>query len=151
MRRNAIETVMGAVVLLVAAVFVFFAYDTAQVKTPKGYEVSAAFYKIGGLSVGSDVRVNGIKVGTVTNRYLDAETYDAVVSLSISSDIKLPSDTVAGIGSEGILGGHYVRLQPGQADDMLEHGDMLTETQDFRSLEDQVGEIIFLATDGADQ
>ncbi len=150
MGRNAIETVMGAVVLLVAGMFVFFAYNTAQVKAVNGYNVSASFYKVGGLSTGSDVRISGIKVGTVTSRELDPETYDAIVNMSISPDVKLPVDTVAAIGSEGILGGMYIRLQPGQEDTYIESGGMIQKTKDFRSLEDQVGEIIFLATGGPD-
>lgn len=150
MGRNAIETVLGAVVLVVAGMFVFFAYNTAQVKAVNGYAVSAAFYKVGGLSTGSDVRINGIKVGTVTARRLDSETYDAVVDMSISSDVKLPTDTAAAIGSEGILGGMYVRLEPGREKSYIESGGSITKTRDFRSLEDQVGEIIFLATGGPD-
>ncbi|CCQ73703.1 Putative toluene tolerance protein Ttg2C (fragment) [Magnetospira sp. QH-2] len=137
---------MGAVVLLVAAMFVFFAYNTAQVSAVSGYKVTAAFFKLGGLSVGADVRISGIKVGTVMDRHLDPQTYDAVVTLSISPDVKLPADTVASIGSEGILGGKYIRLTPGQATEMVAAGGALTRTQDYRSLEDQVGEIIFLAT-----
>ncbi len=148
MGRNAIETVLGAVVLAVAGMFVFFAYNTAQVEAVNGYNVSAAFYKVGGLSTGSDVRVSGIKVGTVISRQLDLETYNAVVTMSISSDVKLPVDTVAAIGSEGILGGMYVRLQPGQEKSYIESGGAITKTKDYRSLEDQVGEIIFLATGG---
>ncbi|GAB6053590.1 outer membrane lipid asymmetry maintenance protein MlaD [Magnetospira thiophila] len=146
MRSNMVETVMGAVVLLVAAMFVFFAYNTAQVRAVSGYEVKAAFFKLGGLSRGADVRISGIKVGTVLDRALDPKTYDAVVTLSISRDIQLPTDTVASIGSEGILGGKYIRLMPGQSTEMLAAGGQITHTQDFRSLEDQVGEIIFLAT-----
>ena len=149
MGRNAIETVLGAVVLVVAGMFVFFAYNTAQVKSVTGYEIKASFYKIGGLSVGSDVRINGIKVGAVTSRFLDMETYDAVVTMSVSPDVKLPANTIASIGSEGILGGNYVRLQPGNDTTFLSPGDSISQTEDFRSLEDQVGEIIFLATDGS--
>ena len=67
--RNAVETILGAIVLSVAGIFIFFAYGTAQVKTTGGYEVSANFFKIGGLTAGSDVRINGIKVG---NRYFSA-------------------------------------------------------------------------------
>ena len=97
---------------------------------------------------GSDVRVNGIKVGTVISANLDNETYDAVVTMSIGSDVLLPNDTAAGIGSEGIVGGKYVRLEPGLEKAFIKPGGVITKTMDFRSLEDQVGEIIFLATGG---
>lgn len=149
--RNAIETVLGGVVLVVAAMFVYFAYTTAEVQAIRGYEVNAAFYKIGGLNKGSDVRVNGIKVGNVSEQGLDPDTFDAVVKMSIASDIKLPTDTVASIASEGMLGGKYVRLEPGVAKTYIEDGGAITKTKDFRSLEDQVGEIIFLATGGNDK
>ena len=149
MRRNAIETVMGAVVLLVAGVFVFFAYDMAQVKAVEGYEVTALFYKIGGLNEGSDVRISGIKVGTVIDHNLDSESYDARVRMTITREVKLPVDTVASIASEGLLGGKYVRLEPGTDKSYIKDGGTITKTKDFRSLEDQVGEIIFLATGGA--
>lgn len=148
MRRNAIETVMGAVVLLVAGVFVFFAYDMAQVKAVEGYEVTALFYKIGGLNEGSDVRISGIKVGTVIDHELDPESYDARVRMTITREVKLPVDTVASIASEGLLGGKYVRLEPGTDKSFIKDGGTITKTKDFRSLEDQVGEIIFLATGG---
>ena len=148
MGRNAVETILGAVVLSVAGMFIFFAYNTAQVKIMAGYEVSANFFKIGGLTAGSDVRINGIKVGTVISTNLDRETYDAVVKMSIAADVKLPQDTTAGIGSEGIVGGKYVRLEPGQAKKTIAPNGAIFKTKDFRSLEDQVGEIIFLATGG---
>ncbi len=151
MRRNAIETVMGAVVLLVAGVFVFFAYDMAQVKAVEGYEVTALFYKIGGLNEGSDVRISGIKVGTVIDHELDSESYDARVRMTITREVKLPLDTVASIASEGLLGGKYVRLEPGTDKSYIKDGGTITKTKDFRSLEDQVGEIIFLATGGAEE
>ncbi|MEZ7845858.1 MAG: outer membrane lipid asymmetry maintenance protein MlaD [Rhodospirillales bacterium] len=151
MRRNAVETVLGAVVLLVAGMFVYFAYNTAQVKAIDGYNIKASFFKIGGLTTGSDVRINGIKVGTVTNARLDPETFDAVIEMSIKPDIKLPTDTIAAIGSEGIVGGKYVRITPGSAKETISDNGSISETKDFRSLEDQVGEIIFLATGGSDK
>ena len=148
MQRNAFETVLGGLVLVVAGMFVFFAYGTAQVKAVSGYEVTARFFKIGGLTAGSDVRINGIKVGTVRSTTLDEKTYDAVVRMSIKSDVRLPKDTEAGIGSEGIIGGKYVRLQPGTETSTIDSGGSISKTLDYRSLEDQVGEIIFLATGG---
>lgn len=146
MGRNLVETVMGAVVLLVAGLFVYFAYHTAQVGGVEGYPLSATFYKIGGLKTGSDVRISGIKVGTVVDLRLDAKSFDAVVTMSIAPEVKLPADTVAAIASEGLLGDKYVRLEPGQDKSYLSPGAGIRKTKDFRSLEDQVGEIIFLAT-----
>jgi len=149
MGRNVIETVLGGVVLLVAGIFLFFAYGTAQVGgSATGYDVTASFYKIGGLTPGSDVRINGIKIGTVKERHLDPETFDAIVTLSIDPEIKLPADTEASIASEGILGGQYVRLTPGPSEERIAEGGRIAKTKDYRSLEDQVGEIIFLASGG---
>ncbi len=149
MRKNAVETVLGAVVLVTALVFLVFALNTAQVRTVDGYKVSAAFFKVGGLTSGSDVRINGIKVGTVSDLNLDAGTFDAVVSMSIRSDVKIPADSVAAIGSAGIVGSKFVSIQPGGAKDFVADGGKIARTKDFKSLEDQVGEIIFLATGGS--
>ena len=149
MGRNMIESVMGGVVLMVAALFVFFGYEMADVEAVRGYEVQAVFSRIGGLARGSDVRVSGIKVGTVVDHALDPVTFDAVVTLSISPEFKLPSDTKASITSEGLLGEKYVRLEPGTTGEMIADGGEITDTYDYKSLEDQVGEIIFLATGGS--
>jgi phospholipid/cholesterol/gamma-HCH transport system substrate-binding protein len=146
MRRNLIETVMGAVVLLVAGLFLWLAYTTARVDTPAGYDITATFGRSGGIAAGSDVRISGIKVGTVSVRRLDTKTYEAVVTMTIANDVMLPEDTVASIASEGPLGGRYVRLEPGSSSTPIVPGGRIQETRGFRSLEDQVGEIIFLAT-----
>lgn len=146
MRRNVIETVMGAVVLVVAGLFIYFAYTTAQFRTVKGYPVVASFAKLGGLPVGSDVRISGIKVGVVTARSLDPVSFNARITMIVAESIKLPEDTVASISSEGLVGEKYVRLEPGKSTTMVSTGGVLKETRSFRSLEDQVGEIIFLAT-----
>jgi phospholipid/cholesterol/gamma-HCH transport system substrate-binding protein len=151
MRRNAIETIMGAVVLLVAALFVYVTYTSTNVRASPGYLVTASFGKVGGLAAGSDVRISGIKVGTVATRTLDPVTYDALVTLSIADGVQLPQDTIASIASEGPLGGRYIRLEPGSAAGVIEPGGMIRETRGYRSLEDQVGEIIFLATGKSEQ
>ena len=150
MSRNPVETVLGAVVLLTAVFFLAFAYVTSAVLPVQGYPLKAAFSKIGGLQAGADVRISGIKVGAVTAQTLDATTFEAVVHMSIMPDVHLPQDTVASIASEGLLGGKYVRLEPGHMTMYLAAGDTMTATKDFRSLEETVSEIIFLATQGSD-
>jgi len=146
--RNVVETVLGAVVLIVAALFVYLFYQSTQIRAVDGYRLTATFSTIGGLNKGSDVRISGIKVGTVVEQGLDPKTYGAVVTLSVASHVKLPVDTVAAIANEGILGGKYVRLEPGRERETLPPGGAIKRSKDYRSLEDQVGEIIFLATGG---
>ncbi|NKB44378.1 MAG: MCE family protein [Alphaproteobacteria bacterium] len=148
MKRNPIETVLGAVVLLVAGMFLSLAYTTAQIGTREGYKVEAIFLKVGGLQIGSDVRISGVSVGTVESQYLDLETYEAKVTLVIDPSISIPDDTVAAIVGDGLLGGKYVDLRPGKSSVSLANGGLIVNSQDFQSLEDLVGEIIFLATGG---
>lgn len=145
-RRNPIETVLGAVVLVIAAMFLIFAYSASDLRAVTGYDVTATFLKVGGLERGSDVRISGINVGTVTEQRLDPQTFEAKVTMSISSDVALPADTTAAIVSDGLLGGKYVNLVPGQAKERIAAGGAIARTRDFQSLEDLVGEIIFLAT-----
>lgn len=147
MNRNPVETILGAVVLVVAAMFLVFAYGSADVKKVKGYEISASFAKIGGLPTGADVRINGIKVGTVVGQKLDPATFNAVLTLSIAAAIKLPDDSAASISSDGLLGDTYVKIEPGRAPGFIPEGGQLAHTRDQKALEELVGEIIFLATE----
>lgn len=144
MSRSLAETVMGAVVLIVAAVFIYLFVSATQVKSVNGYTINATFLKVGGLQRGSDVRMSGIKIGDVKARTLN-EDFEADVVMSISSDVRLPLDTVATITNDGLLGGKYIRLEAGKAKDFIKPDGKLEKTQDFKSIEDQVSEIIFLA------
>ncbi|RAU21388.1 outer membrane lipid asymmetry maintenance protein MlaD [Paramagnetospirillum kuznetsovii] len=146
MGRNLIETIMGAVVLVVAGFFLVFAYSHANFKKIEGYTVTATFTSVGGLDTGADVKINGIKVGTVLSQGLDPQTYDAVVKLTISHGIQLPDDTVASVSSEGLLGGKFVKLAPGKSKTMLAADSNLGPTKNFKSIEEMVGNLIFLAT-----
>ncbi|MBN2751356.1 MAG: outer membrane lipid asymmetry maintenance protein MlaD [Rhodospirillaceae bacterium] len=150
MRKQIMESIMGAVVLLVAGYFLVFAYTSAQVREVNGYHIKANFLKVGGLRVGSDVRISGIKVGSVIDQRLDQDTYEASLTFSIRPDLHLPVDTAASIATQGLMGDKYIRLEPGSMTEHLKGGDTLKNTRDFKSLEDTVGEFIFLATGSED-
>ena len=147
MGRNVLETVLGAVVLAVAGFFLVFVYTQANLGTVKGYEIGASFADLGGLEDGGDVRINGIKVGTVLSQHIDPQSFDAMIRMSISPTVRIPADTVATVDSDGLLGGKYVRLIPGHSRTMIDPGGSITHTRNYRSLEQMVGDIIFLATD----
>lgn len=146
MRRNIIETVLGAVVLLVAGFFLFFAYTSSSVRAVSGYAIEARFSSTGGLSAGADVRISGVKVGTVTQQFLDKQTYQAVVRMEIDSNILLPRDTAASIASESLLGGRYLQLDPGGDEEKLKPGETIEYTQSAVNLEELLGRFIFSTT-----
>ncbi len=146
MKRNPIETILGAVVLVAAGMFLVFAYSIADLKAVTGYPIAATFLKVGGLERGSDVRISGIDVGTVTGQTLNPTTFQAQVTMSIEPGVTLPTDTEASIVSDGLLGGKYVNLVPGSAGERIAAGGVIAKTRDYQSLEDLVGQIIFLAT-----
>ena len=143
MKRNVIETVMGGVVLLIAVIFFFFAYSSANVGRVDGYVVIVKFNRVDGINVGSDVRLSGIKVGSVIDQQLDPHTYLAVLRLSISNRIKLPTDTSAKIQSDSLLSANYVALEPGADETMLADGGEITYSQDPINLSDLIGRFIF--------
>jgi phospholipid/cholesterol/gamma-HCH transport system substrate-binding protein len=143
MGRNLIETLMGAVVLVVAGLFMLFAYSTTNVRPVRGYTIIAKFERVDGLNPGSDVRLSGIKVGTVVEQKLEPNTYLAVVSMSIDSHVRLPVDTVAQITSEGLLGSNFVSLVPGAEDKVVAPGGELRFTQAPVNLVQMLGKFIF--------
>ena len=151
MNKRPVETIMGIVVIVIAALFMFFAYRVSDLQVVKGYTVSAHFLKVGGLTIGSDVRINGIKVGTVISQKLNPEDYVAEIKMSLSPDLKLPNDSVAVIASDGLMGNKFIKIEPGKASEILSDGDEITHTKDFKTLEDMVGEIIFKRTDNGDK
>ena len=149
MHRNTLETVMGAIVLLAAVGFVALAYEAADVKGNGGYEIAAEFGSTGGLSVGDDVRISGIKVGQITAQQLDSITYVAKVSMAIDPTIKIPSDSSARITAASLLGGNYLELMPGAATDTLGAGAVIYDTRDPISLSDLLGKAVFSSNNPA--
>jgi phospholipid/cholesterol/gamma-HCH transport system substrate-binding protein len=147
--RSMIETVMGAVILIVAAMFLVFAYRYSNLRAVSGYEVSARFDRIDGISPGTDVRIGGIKVGTVLDQRLDSKSFLAVVRMSIDPSIKLPADTVAEVASEGLLGGRYMALIPGGADAVIQPGGEIKFTQSPVDLVQMLGKFMFSTADQA--
>lgn len=145
--RNLVETIMGAVVILVAGIFLVYAYDSANLRPVEGYEVKARFSSIDGLSTGSDVRIGGVKIGTVTDRDIDFETYEAVVSMSISPEIQLTADTFAEVTGEGLIGSKYIRLDPGHDGAKIAPGGEITRTKGVVSIEELLGKAIFLLSE----
>ena len=143
MGRSVVETLIGAAVLVVAVVFPAYAYTTRNVATVAGYEVFARFSTVDGLNTGDDVRISGIKVGSIVDMSLDPAYYQAVVRIGVDPAAELPEDTVAAVASEGLLGGKYRALEPGGADELIVAGGEIKITQSSVSLESLLGKAIY--------
>ena len=151
MNRSMIETVMGAVVLLIAVGAVVVAFQSGAGRTATGYEIIAEFDNASGLAPGSEVRMSGVKIGSVKAQRLDPDTYFAVVTLDISNSVRLPRDTSARIIADGLLGANFVALEPGGEEEMIAPGGQINFTQGTINVVDLLGRFIFSAAESANQ
>ena len=144
MKNNTFESLVGLGVIIVAIFFFYYAYsNSSKSNSSRNYEISAIFTEVSGLMTGADVRLSGIKIGSVTAQDLDKQTYDAVVRMEINNEIKIPTDSSAKISSEGLLGGNYIAIEPGGSDDMLGAGDSIELTQGSIDLIGLLGNAVF--------
>ncbi|MBQ7524291.1 MAG: MCE family protein [Alphaproteobacteria bacterium] len=133
-KGNLLEAVIGAVVLVVAAFFVYFAYVSSGEKIKEGYVVTARFDDVSGLTSGSDVKLNGIKIGIVKSLVID-DDYQAKVELLIKDAIKIPADSSVSITTDGLMGNKFVAVSAGFSPDKFKAGDEFEFTRSSINLE----------------
>ncbi len=132
--------------LVVAGVFVFYAFAKSDRGGADGYEITARFGRIDGLKRGADVTLSGVKIGTVTSVDLDRKTYQAVVHMAVTSSVQVPVDTNAKIVSESLLGGMVIVLDPGGDKTMIQPGGEVANTQDAISITELIAKFMFSGT-----
>ena len=144
MKNSVVETIIGAGVIAIAAVFFVFAYTTSGIgKGAGGYHLTAEFENVEGINIGSDIRLAGIKIGAVTRQELDPQSFQARIVMSISNDVKLPDDSTAKVTSEGLLGGKFVAIEPGGSEELLKDGDQISYTQGAIDLWGLINQFMF--------
>lgn len=135
MSESKIEIFVGAIVVAIAIYFTGYIFQVTGVATETNhYVIHASFRSAEGVRVGTDVRLAGVKIGTVTRLELDSASYEARSTLSIEQDILIPDDSSLSIASEGLLGGNFVEVVPGGSFVYLEAGDEVVDTQGSISL-----------------
>ncbi len=129
------EVLVGGVVLAGAIAFAVYAGQATGLSAgPSGYVLNASFRSLDGVSVGTDVRLAGVKVGTVTGITLNPETYRADTRFSVAQGIEIPDDSAIVVSSEGLLGGNFVEIMPGGSPFYFAPGDEILDTQGAVSL-----------------
>lgn len=130
MRENTSEVIVGAAVLLVAAGFLYYLTQIAGLGGREGtYDLSANFRSAEGVAVGTDIRLAGVSIGTVTGLDLNTDTYRAEAVLSIDDGIAIPDDSAVVVASEGLLGGTFIEIVPGGSMGFLSEGQRFESTQ----------------------
>ena len=143
MKNNLFEIIVGTFVLGCAIYFFFFSFNKSGISTAQTYKISAKFDNIDGIASGSDIKISGVKIGTVTDETIDPTTYQAVLQLSINRNIKLPEDSSIKVLSSGLLGGKYLAIEIGGEENMLKDGDSIRFTQSGVNFEELLGKFIF--------
>ncbi len=135
MSHNTTEVLVGGAVLAGALAFAIYAGQATGLSGPAGgYELNASFRSLEGVGVGTDVRLAGVKIGTVTWVELNPQTYRADTRFSVLNGIEVPDDSAAVVASEGLLGGNFLEIVPGGSEFFLEPGDRIEDTQGAVSL-----------------
>lgn len=135
MSENRAEVLVGAAVLAVALGFAVYATQGRGLgANPESYELRASFRSVEGVRVGTDVRLAGVKVGTVTSLTLNPETFFADATISVQNNVQLPDDSTILVSSEGLLGGSFVELSPGGSLEVIPPGGEILDTQGSVSL-----------------
>ena len=147
MKRSIAETILGAIVIIAAGIFLTYSMKAADIGSSDGYIVTANFSNVGGLKAGDEVQISGVKIGSVVDIELMPEIYLAKVSMNIRNQYKIPTDTAALISSEGLLGGLNMSLEPGAEEEFIEAGGAIQYTQAPQNLEQLLGQFIFSMQD----
>ena len=130
MKSSAVETLIGAAVIAIAAFFFLFAYKTSGRDAGQGgYHVVAEFDNAEGINVGSDVRMAGVKIGTVVGQTLNYENFQSHVTMLVNANLSLTEDVTAKVTAEGLLGSKFISLEQGGAETKLAEGGMIAYTQ----------------------
>ena len=135
MSNSKIETAVGGIVLLAAIGFIFYvANATNSVGGNNGLTLKASFRSADGITAGTDVRMAGVKIGTVTDMRLDSESFRAEIIFSLRENLEIPDDSGVAVSQDGLLGGSFVEIIPGGSEFKLKDGEEFLDTQGSVSL-----------------
>ena len=139
-----IEFALGLLILIVSVICFFYYTSKINIFDKNDtLQINSSFFEIGNTSIGNDVKINGVKVGEVSNIKLDQENYMAVITSSIEKKIKIPNDSVFKISNNGFIGSSYVEIQLGNSKELLNNNDYSSNNIDAVSLEEIINNFIF--------
>ena len=130
MKNNPLETAIGALVVMAAVGFLYYASNIVGISGPSDtYDVKASFRSAEGIALGTEVRMAGVKIGSVTGMELSPITFRAELKVAIRKSVEIPDDSAIAVTSEGLLGGNFIEIIPGASEFSVENGGEIEDTQ----------------------
>ena len=144
MKKINLEFSIGLVILIISIIcVVYYSYKLNLFSKTETLQINSSFFDIGSTSIGNDVKINGVKVGEVSNIKLDQDNYMAIITSSVDKNIKIPDDSVFKISNNGFIGNTYIEIQIGNSEDLLINNDYSINNIDAISLEEIINNFIF--------
>ena len=144
MKNSLFETIIGFIVIAFSGVFLYYSYDkSGKIQHGNSYNLVAKFDNIDGITIGSEVKLSGIKIGEVTSSVIDGNSYKAMITIYLNDSLKIPTDSSAQIASSGLLGDKYIAISPGADDQFLNPGQEIKYTQSSINFENLIGKMVF--------
>ncbi len=138
------EFVIGLLILIVSIISIFYYFSKINILNKiETFQINSSFFDIGNMNIGSDVKINGVKVGEILNIKLDQETYMALITSSVEKSIQIPDDSVFKISNNGFIGSSYLEIQLGNSEELLKNNDYSKNNIDAVSLEEIINNFIF--------
>ena len=138
------EFVLGLLILIISIISIFYYSSKINLFNKiENFQINSSFFDIGNMNIGSDVKINGVKVGEILNIKLDQETYMAIITSSVDKSIQIPDDSVFKISNNGFIGSSYIEIQLGNSEELLKNNDYSVNNIDAVSLEEIINNFIF--------
>ncbi|UQY80093.1 outer membrane lipid asymmetry maintenance protein [Candidatus Hepatincola sp. Av] len=141
MKHRTLEIVVGCCSIVVIAIFVTYVIANLYTNNSGQYKVYAKFNNIGSLSKGSALTMRGVKIGKVNDINLDPITFEVLLDIIVNDEVPIPEDSVLAIESAGVFSSPALTVTPGQSKVVLKNNSNITNTKDWVSLEDKLGNI----------
>ena len=139
-----IEFVLGFIILILSIISIFYYSSKINfLNKNETFQINSSYFDVGNMTIGNDVKINGVKVGEVLNIKLDQVSYMAIITSSIDKSINIPDDSVFKISNNGFIGSSYIEIQLGNSEEILKNNDYSVNNIDAVSLEEIINNFIF--------
>ena len=144
MKNSSFETLIGVLVIIVSILFLYLASKVSNGKQniTNNYKVYAVFDNIDGINIGSDIKISGVKIGSVADVQLN-ENYKAKLLLKLPKNLNIPSDSIFKVSTSGLIGSKFINIKIGGDEEFLKDGDVADFTESSMALEDLISRLIF--------